>query len=534
VSTVTEANFGWLTGFTISPDDGHGRVVVSDASGPILRMSSQLGGVLDAAKVALDECGAGRSLGLEEVATRLGPPWTEASVREVLTTIGASPAVSRGSSTAILQFRRPFSLQLTLIDPTWLTGRLSWLTAPLRHPSTWRGLAACSVLSLLVAAWLVVDTGSALHGTMPISSYLWLVVAFYVGLFLHELSHAATLVAHGGVSRRVGFMLFYLAPAFFCDVSDAWRARPTERLRVALAGVASQGVLGLAAGVLSMATPRAVAAPLAAFALLDAIYLLANLVPFIKLDGYIALAGYWDEPNLRAHAMAAARDWLGSHVYGVGPARKTTASPGRVAYGLACLVTPWFVVVGAVVGSRYYLASLGAIGTWIELLLAGAVVVWFVVIVATHMSGIARSGAMSLRVLLVWLCALAIGAACFTSVPLPQGQRGGVVLSQDRADFVSTSKPPGGLVGARVTIQDPAFLAGRTRATATVVGDPRACTVSLSAVVPVDPSRLTLEGYCVPVRVNGTLAAGTWGAVLEAPSATIGARLVSLAHEALR
>lgn len=76
-------------------------------------------------------------------------------------------------------------------------------------------------------------------------------------------------------------------------------------------------------------------------------------------------------------------------------------------------------------------------------------------------------------------------------------------------------------------------MAGGNRSTGTVVGDPRACVVPLSAVVPVDPSQLTLNGYCVPVRVDGTLALGTWGAVLEAPGVTIAARLVSLVREAV-
>lgn len=533
MNAPTEVEFGWLIGIAVSPDDGQGRVVVSDSSGPILRMSSQAGGVLDAAKAAFDDRGEECSLDLDEVAVRVGPPWTEASVREVLARVGASPEVGRGVSGGILRFRRPFSLQLTLLDPMWLIGRVPWLTALLRHRSTWRVLAVCSVLSLLVAAVLVVDTGSALHKTMPVSAYLWLIVAFFVGLFLHELSHAATLVAHGGVSRRVGFMVFYLAPAFFCDVSDAWRVRPAERLRVALAGVASQGVLGLTAGVLSMATPRAVAAPLAAFATLNAIYLVANLVPFIKLDGYIALAGYRDEPNLRAHAMTAARSWLTMHLYGVRPARPTADSPSRVAYGLACLVTPWWLVVGAVVGSRYYLAAFGVIGTWIELLLGATLVVWIAVTSGAHVRGVVGSGAASRRVLLVWLGMVIIGATLFTSVPLPQSQRGGVVVSQGRADFVSTTKPPAGLSGTRVTVQESAFMAGGNRSTGTVVGDPRACVVPLSAVVPVDPSQLTLNGYCVPVRVDGTLALGTWGAVLEAPGVTIAARLVSLVREAV-
>jgi putative peptide zinc metalloprotease protein len=49
------------------------------------------------------------------------------------------------------------------------------------------------------------------------------------------------------------------------------------------------------------------------FALQSYLYGVANLVPFLKLDGYIALAGGLDLPHLRRKAMADFHSWL-AHV----------------------------------------------------------------------------------------------------------------------------------------------------------------------------------------------------------------------------
>ena len=126
---------------------------------------------------------------------------------------------------------------------------------------------------------------------------------------VHELAHAWTLKHYGGRPGRMGVMLFYLAPAFFCDVSDAWRLpHRRQRVKVALAGIVVQLGLG---GLAGLAALRVTEPDRHAFLVLYAVGNLAagllNALPFVKLDGYIALMSHLDHPNLRIHAIDTVR-----------------------------------------------------------------------------------------------------------------------------------------------------------------------------------------------------------------------------------
>ena len=54
---------------------------------------------------------------------------------------------------------------------------------------------------------------------------------------LHEIGHGMTLKNYGGEVHKVGFLLFYMTPAFYCDVSDSYLLQSRkERLWVTFAG----------------------------------------------------------------------------------------------------------------------------------------------------------------------------------------------------------------------------------------------------------------------------------------------------------
>ena len=40
--------------------------------------------------------------------------------------------------------------------------------------------------------------------------------------FIHESAHGLTCKHYGGEVHSMGFMLLYLMPAFFCDITEAW------------------------------------------------------------------------------------------------------------------------------------------------------------------------------------------------------------------------------------------------------------------------------------------------------------------------
>jgi putative peptide zinc metalloprotease protein len=53
----------------------------------------------------------------------------------------------------------------------------------------------------------------------------WL--ALSVVTALHECAHGLTCKHHGGEVHEIGFLLLFLLPCFYCNVSDAWLFRET-------------------------------------------------------------------------------------------------------------------------------------------------------------------------------------------------------------------------------------------------------------------------------------------------------------------
>ncbi|MCR2185631.1 hypothetical protein NSX52_24025, partial [Salmonella enterica] len=78
---------------------------------------------------------------------------------------------------------------------------------------------------------------------MPLTGLLILIAVLSLATLLHEAAHGLTLARFGGSPRRAGFMLFYLTPAFFVDVTDGWRLpKRSQRVAIALAGPAVHAV----------------------------------------------------------------------------------------------------------------------------------------------------------------------------------------------------------------------------------------------------------------------------------------------------
>src|SRR5205823_150453 len=101
---------------------------------------------------------------------------------------------------------------------------------------------ACLSLALVgVAATVTITNWEELHRslfklyrveTVPVA---WItLLAIVMG---HELSHGLTCKRFGGKVHEIGFLLVYLQPAMYCNVSDAWLfPEKSRRLLVTLAG----------------------------------------------------------------------------------------------------------------------------------------------------------------------------------------------------------------------------------------------------------------------------------------------------------
>lgn len=164
---------------------------------------------------------------------------------------------------------------------------------------------------------------SALYGMMVLTNVL------------HEIAHAVACKHFGGRVPRIGLMLLYLHPVLYCDVSDSWRFRSSDRIVVLFAGVFLQIVLSALMTTVWLVTGDAL---FLVYVLSNMALVFYNLIPLVKLDGYWMLVSALDEPNLRLKGLEAVdrlvRRALNSPITQGDP----PASPAVLAYGLGHIV----------------------------------------------------------------------------------------------------------------------------------------------------------------------------------------------------
>jgi putative peptide zinc metalloprotease protein len=485
-------------GVVIHPEvvDGAADRVVELPDGRLVRVGADTARLLD----AVADSGAASTV--EHLARRLGVPWTPGLVSQTSDRLDALGITGNGRPSSArrlgrLEYRAPMSLQLTLTrrpvpGPRVLTRR--W-------PAVAALLLALAGLPVLGAA--LAPESVPLHRPATLGTYVLVLIAILATVAVHELAHGAVLAAHGGRPRRFGAMLFYLTPAFFCDVTDAWRLAPAARVRVALAGIAVQSALAGTAALASLVASGAAQQGLLYYALAGYLVGLANLVPFLKLDGYIALAGGLDVSHLRARSMRDFRSWLAGLLFGARVERELGQLDWARWFGAACTVVPVVVVIVALKTLGAALAPLGVAGAVAILALAGAMAFALVRAVARFVGDARRAGAGRARTVGVLAALLAAVAAALAAVEVPRTYHGGYALVDGRPTAVlALAAPPEVLrAGGPVRLRRAGILPGATIGGATITGRPRRCDAPLETLAPIRGRSITLRAICAPISL---------------------------------
>ena len=95
--------------------------------------------------------------------------------------------------------------------------------------------------AVFVSNWNVMGPDMALYFNFTRKSLLdlaqfWLL--FLILGFFHESAHGLTCRHYGGQVHSMGLMFLYLAPAFYCDVTESWiSATKMQRLATIIAGI---------------------------------------------------------------------------------------------------------------------------------------------------------------------------------------------------------------------------------------------------------------------------------------------------------
>ena len=145
--------------------------------------------------------------------------------------------------------------------------------------------------------------------TIPGTSWVGLLVlwaALLATALLHELGHGLTTKHFGGEVHKIGFMLLYFNPCFFCDVTESlFFEKKAHKQAVTAAG----GIVNLVTASLAIFVWFFTARDLWVNQLMHRVALYSglttvifNLNPLSRYDGYFLLSQHLDMPNLQQGA----------------------------------------------------------------------------------------------------------------------------------------------------------------------------------------------------------------------------------------
>ncbi|MGH9668601.1 MAG: HlyD family efflux transporter periplasmic adaptor subunit [Terriglobales bacterium] len=202
----------------------------------------------------------------------------------------------------------------------WLHARISFVYKPWFTVLT---LASFTLMVyIFVARWDEVARDTVQFYQFSEKTFLefvgfWVLAAAL--LSIHETAHGLTCKHYGGHVHQMGFLLIYLTPAFYTDVTEGLvLAGRNERIAIVVSGVWIELII------CSIATPIWWAAPAGTFAH-DFAYTIMlitglgvvfiNWNPLMKLDGYYILTELIGIPDLKEASTAYVAAWVKRHVW---------------------------------------------------------------------------------------------------------------------------------------------------------------------------------------------------------------------------
>jgi putative peptide zinc metalloprotease protein len=172
------------------------------------------------------------------------------------------------------------------------------LTAPLR-PLFFLPIVIAAMAGLIAMdLWLFLSHGLAQGLRQSMEKPALFLLAFglvVVSAAFHECGHATACTVGGGRPGRMGAGIYLAWPAFYTDVTDAYRLDRKARLRTDLGGVYFSCLLVLALGGVYALTSFE---PLLLIAFLMQIEVVHQMLPFLRLDGYYVVSDLVGVPDL--------------------------------------------------------------------------------------------------------------------------------------------------------------------------------------------------------------------------------------------
>ena len=201
---------------------------------------------------------------------------------------GSSPKLEKPDQLLALKFR-------TALVPERVTHALTTVFRPLFLPPVMLVVVAAF---LAAAGWLffVHGVGQGLRGLIYDPALLLVLFGgIALGTAFHEVGHATALRYGGGRPGVMGAGIYVVWPAFYTDVTDAYRLGKGARLRTDLGGIYFNAIVAIIAVGINLATGWEV---ILLLAVAQIFAMTQQLLPFLRLDGYYILSDLTGVPDV--------------------------------------------------------------------------------------------------------------------------------------------------------------------------------------------------------------------------------------------
>ena len=244
-------------------------------------------------------------------------------------------------------------IKIPLIRPDHMLEKLLRVTRPLASRLARLATYALGLYGLFALIWQweqFVTTFDHFFNWQGLSYYLLALIGVKIA---HELGHALVAKHHGLRVSSMGVALLVLFPVLYTDNTDAWRLTDQrKKLQIVLAGLMVELHIALLAlfswGVLDDGPAKSAAFFLATTSIAGS--LLVNLSPFMRFDGYYALADFLGMQNLQPRAFELARWQLRQWLFGLPENVPEPFAPGKhfflVIYSFATWIYRLFLFIG--------------------------------------------------------------------------------------------------------------------------------------------------------------------------------------------
>jgi putative peptide zinc metalloprotease protein len=148
--------------------------------------------------------------------------------------------------------------------------------------------------SLIAFSTFVATTQSRSNGFSSLSVFGG-IFCFLVSLLIHEIGHASACKRYGIEPSEIGFGMYFIWPALYCNVSGIWSLNKWQRIVVDLGGIYFQMLTACFYLLCYLMNHES--------SFLNAFWLIVGscvfyLNPFLKFDGYWIVSDFLGIPNL--------------------------------------------------------------------------------------------------------------------------------------------------------------------------------------------------------------------------------------------